>query len=126
MQNKQQTLGLIIGGALCVVLAGGYVVLLATKVAVPSTYTIVLVAAVTHFLGGVVPSSAGTISNDTLSTVLEKVLGTLTSLSTSTTVKTTTTTPTPKAATVSVSSEPASTDGTVTVLPGTTETPAAV
>lgn len=103
MQNTKPNLSIWLGGVLAIVLTVGYVVLLALKINVSSTYVVVLVAAVTHFLGGVVPNTTTSpVLSDILS-VVKDLTGSSTSISTTTpTTKTTTTvTPLPKSSEVS-------------------------
>jgi len=94
MSKQTNQLAVWIGGVLSIVLTLGYIALLFAKVNVPSTYVVVLVAAVTHFLGTVAPAAVGNVTITQLIEALAQSLGVSISTSTPTATTTATTHPT--------------------------------
>ena len=125
MSKQTNQLAVWIGGVLSIVLTLGYIALLFAKVNVPSTYVVVLVAAVTHFLGTVAPAAVGNTTVTQLIEALAQALG----MSPLTSTTQTTAAPTPIATPIttaqvlsSVPSESANTSTGVTHSPPITST----
>ena len=97
-KQTQSSVAIWLGGGLAITLTIGYVVLLAVHVPVPSTFEVILIAVVTHFLGNAVPAAAGNTTVTQLIDALGQALGVSPSTSTTATT-TTTTTATPTMAT---------------------------
>ena len=119
MPKPSTNLPIWFSGLLAFGLTTGYVVLLATHTSVPATFEVILVAVVTHFLGGVVPSAAVNPTLSQLLAMVDRTLGVSQSQSTLGSTVTTTTTAIPVATTVvpAASSVPSSAAGIVTAAP---------